>query len=76
VFLQEKQIWWESSELGSHSHGDLRCRRPRIEDLRRLSIGQEHAETFSWVRRIERVAAIRLWSFIAVGVILLLIFER
>ena len=76
MFLSDKQIWWEAPNsiriptgivvalaLGLRIYGVYR--------------GAKNAPKRSAkVRRIERIVAISLWSFIAVGVTLLLIFKR
>jgi hypothetical protein len=76
MLLSDKQFWWEASNairiptgivvalaLGLRIHSVYRSARnaPRRSPK---------------VRRVERIVAISLWSFIAAGVTLLLIFKR
>jgi hypothetical protein len=76
VFLADKQIWWEAPNsvriptaivvalvLGLRIYGVYRSSRNSPKPAPK-------------VRRIERITAISLWSFIAVGVILLLLFKH
>jgi hypothetical protein len=76
MFLNDKQIWWEAPNsvriptgivvalaLGFRIYGVYR--------------GVKNTPKRSpKVRRIERIVAISLWSFIAVGVTLRLVFKR
>jgi hypothetical protein len=76
MLLNDKQIWWEAPNairiptgiavalaLGFRIYGVYRS--SKNTPKRSLK-----------VRRIERIVAISLWSFIAVGVTLLLIFKH
>ena len=76
MFLDEKQIWWEAPNairiptgiavalaLGLRIYGVYRTSKNTPKRSPKL-------------RRIESIVAISLWSFIAVGVTLLLFFKR
>jgi hypothetical protein len=76
MFLTDKQIWWEAPNavriptailvvlaLGFRIYGVYRS--SKNAPKRSLK-----------VRRIERIIAIGLWSFIAVGIVFLLLFKR
>jgi hypothetical protein len=76
VWLPDKQIWWEAPNsvriptgivvalaLGFRIYGVYRDTKSAPKRSPR-------------VRRIERIVAIGLWSFIAVGVTFLLVFKR
>ncbi len=76
MLLSDKQIWWEAPNavriptgiavalaLGLRFYGVYRSSR-------------NTPNRSSKVMRIERIVAVSLWSFIAVGVALLLLFKR
>ncbi len=74
-FLLDKQIWWASANNVRIPIGILVA---LVLGFRFYSIYQSTKKTNRppKVRRIENIVAIGLWSFIAVSVVLLLIFKR
>jgi hypothetical protein len=75
VWLAGKEIWWEAPN-------SVRIPTALVVTLalgfRIYSVYRSSRNTrrSPKVRRIERIAAISLWSFIAVGVALMLLFKR
>jgi hypothetical protein len=74
--LNEKQIWWEAPNAVRIPAGILVA---LLLGLRIYGVYRSSKNTpkrSPKVSRIERIVAISLWSFIAVGVALLLFFQR
>jgi polyferredoxin len=76
MFPNDQQIWWESPNSIRVSTAILVA---LLLGLRIYSVyrsSRNAPKRSPKVRRIERIIAISLWSFIAVSVTLLLIFKR
>jgi hypothetical protein len=76
MLLSDKQIWWEAPNAIRIPTGIVVA---LALGLRIYSVYRSSKNTpkrSPKVRRIERIVAIGLWSFIAVGVTLLLIFKH
>jgi hypothetical protein len=76
MLLSEKQIWWEAPNAVRIPTGILVA---LVIGLRIYGVYRSSKSTpkrSPKLRRIERIVAISLWSFIAVGVTLLLVFKR
>jgi hypothetical protein len=76
MLLNDKQIWWDAPNAVRIPTGIVVA---LILGLRIYGVYRSSRNTpkrSPKVRRIERIVAISLWSFIAVGVALLLIFKR
>jgi len=76
MFLPGKQIWWEAPNTVRIPTGILVA---LLLGLRIYSVYRSSKNTpkrSPKVRRIERIVAISLWSFIAAAVTLLLLFRR
>jgi hypothetical protein len=74
--LNQKQIWWEAPNAVRIPAGILVA---LLLGLRIYGVYRSSKNTpkrSPKVSRIERIVAISLWSFIAVGVALLLFFQR
>jgi hypothetical protein len=76
MLLADKQIWWEAPNSVRIPTGILLALAwgLRIYSVYRSS--RNTPERSPRVRHIERIVAISLWSFIAVGVTLLLLFKH
>jgi hypothetical protein len=75
VWLADTKIWWEAPNSVRIPTAIVVA---LVLGLRVYGVNQSSKNTrrSPWVRRIERIVAISLWSFIAVGVTLLLLFKR
>ena len=76
MFLNDQQTWWEAPNSIRIPTGIVVA---LVLCLRTYSVYRSSKNTPQRslrVRRIERILAISLWSFIAVAVTLLLLFKR
>jgi len=73
--FSDKQIWWEAPNAVRIPTGILVA---LALGLRFYGVyrSSKNTKRSPKVRRIERIVAISLWSFIAAGVTLLLLFKR
>jgi hypothetical protein len=76
MLLTEKQIWWEAPNSVRVPTGILIALLLGFRFYLVYQSSKTSPKRSSKVRRIERIVAITLWSFIAVGVTLLLLFKR
>jgi hypothetical protein len=76
MLLIDKRIWWEATNSVRIPTGILIAVLLGIRVYGAYRSSQNTPKRSPKVRRVERIVAISLWSFIAVGVTLLLLFKR
>jgi hypothetical protein len=76
MFLADKQIWWEAPNSVRIPTGILVVLALGLRFYAVYRSSKNTPTRSPRVRRIERIVAISLWSFVAVGVVLLLLFKR
>jgi hypothetical protein len=76
VLFVDKQIWWETPNAQRIPAAITVAVLLGLRFYSTYKSAKNAPKRSPKVRRIERIIAISLWSFIAVGVALLLIFKR
>ena len=76
MLVADKQIWWEAPNSVRIPTGILVALALGLRVYGVYQSSRNSPERSPRVRRIERLVAISLWTFIAVGVTLLLLFKR
>jgi hypothetical protein len=76
MLLIDKRIWWEAPNAVRIPTGIFVALALGLRIYRVYRSSKNTPKRSPRVRQIERIVAISLWSLIAVGVILLLLFRR
>jgi len=76
MLLADKQIWWEAPNSVRIPTGILIALALGLRIYGVYRSSRNTPERSPRVKRIERIVAISLWSFIAAGVTLLLLFKH
>jgi hypothetical protein len=76
MLLADKQIWWEAPNSVRIPTGILVALALGLRIYGVYRSSKDTPKRSPRARRIERIVAISLWSFIAVGVTLLLLFKH
>jgi hypothetical protein len=76
LVLWDKKIWWEAPNSVRIPAGIIAATALGLRVYGVYRSSKNAPQRSPRVRRIERIVAISFWSFIAVGITLLLVFKR